>query len=79
VRIPAPVLESLDLIPHCSPFSDPWMSELDDRRSKLELGMQYTAVAVYLQKLIDYFASHQLPLPDGYQRRSEEIQLANQM
>jgi nucleoside-diphosphate-sugar epimerase len=36
------VLESLQLLPDCSPFSDPWMSELDNQRSKLELGMQYT-------------------------------------
>jgi nucleoside-diphosphate-sugar epimerase len=78
VRIPATVLEELDLIPDCSPFSDPWMSELDNQRSKRDLGMQYTPPSVYLERMVDYFASHQIPTPDGYRRRSEEIRLATQ-
>jgi nucleoside-diphosphate-sugar epimerase len=78
VRIPRTALEELSLLPDCSPFSDPWMSELDNTRSKQELGMQYTPVAVYLQKMVSHYQSHSTPTPQGYQRRAEEIQLAMQ-
>ena len=71
------VLEKLQLLPDCSPFSDSWMSELDNQRSKLELGMQYTPLRVYLEKMVGHYDGSQLPLPDGYRRRSEEIKLAS--
>ena len=71
------VLENLQLLPDCSPFSDPWMSELDNQRSKRELGVQYTPLAVYLEKMVNDYQSSQLALPDGYRRRSEEIKLAS--
>jgi nucleoside-diphosphate-sugar epimerase len=76
--LPRNVLEEHSLFPDCSPFSDPWMSELDNERSKMELGMQYTSVPVYLQKMVSYYQRHRLPLPAGYQRRMDEIRLANQ-
>lgn len=76
VRLPRPSLEEFSLFPDCSPFSDPWMSELDNTRSKLELGMQYTPVAVYLQKLVSHYQNDPFPVPAGYRRRSEEIELA---
>jgi nucleoside-diphosphate-sugar epimerase len=72
------LLDELHLLPDCSPFSDPWMSELDNRRSKEELGMQYTPLSVYLQKLVEYYSNDPLPLPGGYQRRNEEIRLAQE-
>ena len=75
---PKNVLEKHSLFPDCSPFSDPWMSELDNERSKLELGMEYTPVPVYLQKLVSYYQSHRLLLQVGDQRRKEELRLANQ-
>lgn len=77
-HIPFNVLEAHSLIPDCSPFSDPWMSELDNTRSKLELRMQYTPISVYLRKLVAYYQAHQLSTPAGYQRRQEEIELAKQ-
>jgi hypothetical protein len=40
-------LESRNLLFDCSPFSDPWMSVLDNRRSKAELGQQYASLAAY--------------------------------
>jgi hypothetical protein len=55
------------------------MSELDNRRSKLELGMQYTPLPVYLEKMIRHYQSSVLPLPEGYQRRGEEIKLASEI
>ena len=76
VHAPRNVLEEHSLFPDCSPFSDPWMSELDNTRSKLELATRYTPVSVYLQKLVSYYQSHAVPAPVGYRRRSEEIKLA---
>jgi 2'-hydroxyisoflavone reductase len=75
--IPRKILEDLSLIPDCSPFSDRWMSELDNTPSKVELGMQYTPLSVYLEKLVSIYRSHWLPVPEGYQRRKEEISLAD--
>jgi len=77
--LPRGLLDELHLLPDCAPFSDPWMSELDNQRSKTELGMQYTPLPIYLQKLVENFGSHPLPLPDGYRRRSEEILLAQEI
>jgi len=73
------ILENLQLLPDCSPFSDSWMSELDNQRSKLELRMQYTPLPVYLEKMIRHYQSSVLPLPEGYQRRGEEIKLASEI
>jgi nucleoside-diphosphate-sugar epimerase len=78
-RIPREVLDSRGLLPECSPFSDTWMSELDNNRSKLHLGMEYTPVATYLEKIVSHYASHALPLPAGYGRRADEIRLAAEL
>ena len=77
-RIDRNVLENHQFIPDCSPFSDPWMSELDNQRSKMELGMSYTPLPIYLEKLVAYCKSAAIPLPDGYRRRREEIKLASE-
>jgi nucleoside-diphosphate-sugar epimerase len=69
-------LEARHLLPGCSAFSDPWMSALDNRRSKQELGLVYTPLAVYLQKIVHYYQTQALP-PAGYQRRQEELELAS--
>jgi nucleoside-diphosphate-sugar epimerase len=78
VHVPRNMLEELALFPGCSPFSDPWMSELDNSRSKSELGIQYTPVSVYLRKLVSHYRSHVVSIPTGYERRHEEIELAKQ-
>lgn len=72
------LLEQSKLLPDCSPFSDPWMSELDNQRSKAELGIQYTSLPMYLRSLVNHYAHHSLPAPVGYQRRSEETRLAKE-
>jgi nucleoside-diphosphate-sugar epimerase len=72
------ILEGHGLIPDCSPFSDPWMSELDNQRSKLELGMQYTPLPVYLKDIVRYYTENQVSIAGGYQRRSEELGLAQE-
>jgi nucleoside-diphosphate-sugar epimerase len=79
VLAPAPrhVLEAANLLPDCSPFSDPWMSSLTNERSRLELGMTYTPVRVYLSRLVEHFRSSKLE-PPGYAQRPRELELARQ-
>jgi len=75
-KIPPEVLKQANLIPACSPFSDPWMSELDNRKSKHELRARYTPLASYLEKLIHHYRSQPRMVPPGYARRQEELELA---
>jgi 2'-hydroxyisoflavone reductase len=72
-RLPREILSGF--LPACSPFSGEWMSVLDNQRSKIELGMQYTPVATYLEKLIAYH--RQSPRRDilGYRARARELEL----
>lgn len=65
------------LLPACSPFSEPWMSSLDNRKSIEELGMKYTPVAVYLRRLVENYRPLLISPPPGYARRAEEISLEN--
>jgi len=75
-RFPRETLERARLLPDCSPFSGRWMSALDNTRSKVELGIGYTPMRTYLQKLVEFFLSRPLtPIPE-YARRSEELRLA---
>jgi nucleoside-diphosphate-sugar epimerase len=75
-RLPRPSLESSGLLPDCSPFSDPWMSALDNSRSKRELGMEYTPLEAYLGKLVAFFQSAPKRAISGYNRRKRELDLA---
>jgi nucleoside-diphosphate-sugar epimerase len=71
------LLEANGFLPDCSPFSDRWMSELTNDRSKAELGMQYTPLRQYLDEIVDYYESTPPPkLPAGYRRRHAEIDFA---
>jgi nucleoside-diphosphate-sugar epimerase len=76
VRAPREELNHRGLLPHCSPFSGLWMSSLENTRSKSELGMQYTPVATYVKKLVDYFQAMPQRKIEGYQRRTRELELA---
>ncbi len=76
VALPRELLDSARLLPHCSPFSDPWMSSLANDRSKQELGMTYTPLREYLEKLVKRFReSRPLHVP-GYDQREGELQFA---
>jgi nucleoside-diphosphate-sugar epimerase len=77
VRVERSLLESKRLLPGCSHFSDSWMSELDNTRSKIELKTQYTPLPVYLEKLVSHYRQHAPPIPTDYQRRSEELEIAS--
>jgi hypothetical protein len=76
VKVPRGKLNESKLLPHCSPFSDTWMSSLDNTRSKSELGMVYTPLEKYLAKLVRYFEASPRREIAGYARRAEELELA---
>ncbi len=75
-------LTASGLLPHCSPFSGKWMSELDNSRSIDELsdiGLSYTSPETYLPRLVtDYRRRWGLEriVPDGYSQRPEELAFA---
>lgn len=77
VKVRRSLLEANGFLPDCSPFSDRWMSELDNTLSKTELGMTYTPLREYLGRLVRYYAENPMPLrPHGYRRRQSEIQFS---
>lgn len=69
-------LEADGFLPDCAPFAERWMSELDNRRSKDELGMTYTPLREYLAALVTHYSQHPPPKPASYLRRQAEIQFA---
>ena len=77
VRVPRARLDELKLLPNCSPFSGLWMSELDNRRSKEELGMVYTPLADYLKSIVDHYKNNPKLMPEGYATRHLELQLTH--
>jgi nucleoside-diphosphate-sugar epimerase len=76
VRVPREELNREGLLPHCSPFSGRWMSSLENARSKVELGMQYTPVVAYVKKLVSYFQAVRQHTVEGYLQRSRETEWA---
>lgn len=71
-------LEANGFLPDCSPFSERWMSELDNRRSKEAFGMEYTALPDYLAELVKYYDTTSIVEPVTYRRRHAEIQFVKQ-
>lgn len=76
VSVPRVKLESLQLLPQCSPFSGSWMSALDNSRSKSEFGIRYTPLAEYLQKIVEHYKNNQRLIPEGYKNRDLELRVA---
>ncbi len=76
VRCRQSELDANGFLPDCSPFSERWMSELDNTRSKDELGMTYTPLADYLDALVTYYEATKPAMPVGYKRRAAEIEMA---
>jgi nucleoside-diphosphate-sugar epimerase len=76
VRFKRSQLEGNGFLPDCSPFSERWMSELSNERSKAELGMRYTPLREYLTKLVEYYEANPPPRPVGYRRRHAELDFA---
>lgn len=75
VRVRRDLLEEHGFLPDCSPFSDLWMSELDNTLSKDVLGMEYTPVRTYVENIVKYYAENKPTKPVGYRRRSAEKNL----
>jgi nucleoside-diphosphate-sugar epimerase len=75
-RRPREKLYEAGLLPGCSPFSDPWMSSVNNSLSKIEIGMDYMPFSTYLAKLVRYFESRPERRIDGYSRRALELQFA---
>ncbi len=73
VRIASSKLEAQGFLPDCSPFSERWMSELDNTLSKEELGMVYTPLPVYLEKLVRFYTHNPPPKTASYLRRRAEL------
>lgn len=73
IRVPRDRLDELKLLPACSPFSGLWMSELDNRRSKGELGAIYTPLADYLKSVVDHYKNNPKLMPEGYATRHAEL------
>ena len=66
-------------LPDCAPFSERWMSALDNRLSKAELGVAYTPLGESLHRLVQHYDSHRLPHPLTYRRRRAELQFARSL
>jgi nucleoside-diphosphate-sugar epimerase len=75
IEVKRSVLEAHGFLPDCSPFSDRWMSELDNTRSKAELSVSYTPLPVYLEKIVCYYQQHPPQRPASYKRRNAERNL----
>lgn len=73
-RLPRARLVGHDLLPACSPFSGLWMSELDNRLGKEQLGVVYTPFAATVERLVRHYLP--LPPPPGYAQRPRELALA---
>lgn len=65
------VLESRGIYPDCSPFSEPWMSELDNQESKRLLGMTYTSYQEYVPRIVESYLKAG-KTPAGYAKRATE-------
>ena len=76
VEMPRDELEHAGLLPDSSPFSDSWMSELDNARSKCELALRYTPLPEALTRILRHYERHPPPPPAGYRQRSRELALA---
>ena len=79
VRVKRDLLEANGFLPDSSPFSERWMSELDNRLSKNELGISYTPLPVYLEKIVRFYRDNPPPPPAGYRRRRAELALYQQI
>lgn len=75
VRVERDLLEANGFLPDCSPFSDVWMSELDNTLSKTELGIRYTPVRTYIENIVAHYRANPPANPVSYRRRQSEKNL----
>jgi nucleoside-diphosphate-sugar epimerase len=73
IRVPRQTLIANGFLPDCSPFSDVWMSELDNAKSKQQLNMSYTPLPEYLSAIIEEYQQRPpVHANAGYSRRNSE-------
>lgn len=76
-RFPRARLVAAGVFPGCSPFSNPWMSVLDNARAKSELGFAFTGYDGYLPGLVDlYREPGRAPAEEYFAGRPRELALA---
>ncbi len=78
LRVKREELEANGFLPDCSPFSERWMSALDNRRSKEILGIRYTPLAEYLETLVRHYQAQLIAPPLTFRRRRAELSFAEQ-
>jgi nucleoside-diphosphate-sugar epimerase len=78
IRVKRDLLEANGFLPDCSPFSERWMSEIDNAPGKRDLGLTYTPLPVYLARIVAFYADNPPPPPAGYRRRRAELTLVQQ-
>jgi nucleoside-diphosphate-sugar epimerase len=79
VDVPAQAIAERGLSPAAiSPYSNPWMSNIDAARARHELGFRATPLAEVLARVVATFMNHpyQTP-PENYARRAEEVALVS--
>jgi len=78
--VPVASQELLDngLVPRdISPFSGKWMSMIDPTKAEVELGFRHEPLGAYLGKIVASFSAYaRATPPEGYEKRGEEIALA---
>lgn len=79
IEVKRSLLEAQGFLPDCSPFSDRWMSELTNERSKAELDMVYTPIREALAAIIAHYQEEPPRKPASYSRRSAERNLILQL
>jgi nucleoside-diphosphate-sugar epimerase len=76
-RLPRAALQQAGLLPACSPFSERWMSSLDNRLAKDELGLSFTPFPVTIDRLVRHAVANP-GTPPGYEQRARELSLAGE-
>jgi nucleoside-diphosphate-sugar epimerase len=76
VAVNGELLREDGFMPDCSPFSERWMSELDNALSKAVLGMTYTPARTSLERIVGHYLKFPPPVPPSYRRRGSEKGLA---
>lgn len=73
IRLPSSRLDALQLLPACSPFTNPWMSEPDNALSKSVLGACYTPFEQAIATLVRGYLDCPPPPPPSWEQRAKEL------